>query len=106
MSNRIFKLFARKSKRNQTQTSLLAFCKLEDRLLLAVTDLRFATYNSLNFGSSSGDRQSDFQIVFDELDADVVVMQEVTSEAGADLLLGAINGSGQNFARSEFINEW
>ncbi len=99
------RLFARKPKRNRTRrSSALNFCKLEDRVLLAVTDLRFATYNALNFGSSSADRQDEFEIVFNDLNADVVVMQEITSEVGADLLLNAINGGSQRYSRANFVN--
>ncbi len=77
---------------------------LEDRRLLSATDFRLATYNSLNFGSESASRQDEFQIVFQELDVDALVMQEVTSESGADMLLGALNGSGQTYARADFVD--
>ena len=77
---------------------------LESRRLLAATDFRFVTYNALNYGTNSVDRQDDFQTVFDDLGADIVVMQEITSEVGADLLLGALNASGGQYARANFIN--
>ena len=84
----------------------LRFESLEHRRLLAVTDFRFATYNALNFGTNSADRQDEYQVVFDDLDADVIVMQEITSEVGADLLLAALNNGtgGQTYARANFVN--
>lgn len=82
----------------------LTFQQLEPRQLLAVTDLTMVTYNALNFGTESADRQDEFQVVFQELNADVVVMQEVTSETGADILLNAINAEGQYYARADFVD--
>ena len=95
-----------KSKKNRASASdlVLVFQKLEPRQLLAVTDLTVVTYNALNFGTNSVDRQDEFSIVFGELNADVVVMQEITSEVGADLLLNAINSNGQSYARADFVN--
>lgn len=84
----------------------LPYEPLESRRLLAATDLRFVTYNSLNFGSNSGDRQDDVEVVFDGLDADVVVIQEISSNTGANTLLAALNGNGngQQYSRSDFVN--
>ena len=76
---------------------------LEERRLLAV-DFRFATYNALNFGGDDTDRQADFATVFEDIDADVIVMQEIVSEAGADLLLDALNDSSPIYSRANFVN--
>jgi len=91
---------------SKSKTSRLPYESLESRRLLAAADLRFVTYNSLNFGSNSGDRQDDVEIVFDGLDADVVVIQEITSDTGASTLLAALNGNenGQQYARSDFVD--
>ncbi|MEO1527079.1 MAG: endonuclease/exonuclease/phosphatase family protein [Planctomycetota bacterium] len=76
---------------------------LESRALLAV-DFRVATYNALNFGGDDVDRQDEFATVFAEIDADVIVMQEIVSEAGADLLLGALNDPSPLYSRANFTN--
>ena len=90
--------------RLQNKASRLRYESLEFRRLLAATDLRFVTYNALNFDSNSGSRQDEFEVVFDGLDADVVVMQEVNTNTGANTLLAALNGNGQQYARSDFID--
>ena len=97
--------FEKKRRRKSlTAERRLSFQQLEDRVLLAITDLRLVTYNALNFSSSSGDRQDAFQTVFDDLNADVVVLQEITSAGGADLLLGALNASNPLYASANFVN--
>ena len=83
----------------------LRFESLEDRRLLAATDLRLVTYNALNFDSNSGNRQDDVETVFAGLEADVVVVQEVNTNTGANILLNALNGGGgQQYARADFID--
>ena len=73
------------SKRSlQNKASGLRYESLESRRLLAATDLRFVTYNALNFDSDSGSRQDDFEVIFDGLDADVVVIQEIVTATGAN----------------------
>ena len=94
----------RQRRKSSTSNQRLSFQQLESRMLLAITDLRLVTYNALNFSSSATDRQADFQTVFADLDADVVVLQEITSAGGADLLFNAINAGNQSYASAEFIN--
>ena len=104
--NFLLAIFRRNSspKSFRSKISHLRYDSLENRRLLAATDLRLVTYNSLNFGSNAASRQDEFEIVFDGLDADVVVMQEIVSEAGASTLLTALNGDGQEYARSDFVD--
>jgi endonuclease/exonuclease/phosphatase family metal-dependent hydrolase len=52
--------------------------------------LRVLTYNALNFSSNSGDRLQYFQSVFDEIEPDIVLVQELSNEGGAELLLNAL----------------
>ena len=66
--------------------------------------LRVLTYNALNFGSNSGDRLPYFQSIFNEVEADIVLVQEMSDEAGAELLLTALNNGGSEFSRARFLN--
>jgi len=70
---------------------------------LLTVDLRFATYNVLNFDFSSGNRVDEMEIVFEELDADVLVVQEIIDVAGANFLLDALNANGTEYARANFM---
>ncbi len=82
----------------------LLFEPLECRRLLAATDLRFVTYNALNFDSSSSSRQDEMEIIFADIEADVLAIQEVNTAGGADILLDALNAGGQEYARGDFID--
>ena len=99
-------IFGRNSSKKslRSTTTRLRYESLETRRLLAATDLRLVTYNSLNFNSTSLSRQDDVELVFEGLEADVVVVQEVVTNAGADTLLAALNGGGQQYASSIFVN--
>ena len=44
------------------------------------------------------------RLVFEGLEADVVVVQEVVTDTGANTLLAALNGNGQQYASSIFVN--
>jgi len=66
--------------------------------------LRVLTYNALNFSSNSGDRLPYFQSIFNEVEADIVLVQELSDEAGAELLLTALNNGGSEFSRARFLN--
>ena len=66
--------------------------------------LRVLTYNALNFSSNSGERLQYFQSVFSEIEPDVVLIQELSDEAGAELLLTALNNGGNIFSRTRFLN--
>jgi hypothetical protein len=51
------------------------------------THFRIMTYNVLNFSSSNFDRAGYFQTVFDSVNADVILIQEMIDEGGCDTLL-------------------
>lgn len=65
---------------------------------------RVMTYNALNFSYNDGDRAGYFQTVFDSVNADVILMQEMINEAGCDTLLNRLNSDGQEYARADFID--
>lgn len=62
---------------------------------------KFMSYNALNFDGLS--RTEYFETVFADAAPDIIVMQEIATEAGADALLGALNSAIGEFNRSEFI---
>tara|TARA_B100000315_G_scaffold201954_2_gene194508 strand:- start:2629 stop:3711 length:1083 start_codon:yes stop_codon:yes gene_type:complete len=68
--------------------------------------VRIATYNILNFPGSTGDeRVPSFQLVLDEISPDILVVQEMLSQDGADTFLNdVLNYSNLTFAASNFIN--
>ena len=66
--------------------------------------LRILTYNTLNFSSNSGDRLQYFQSIFDEIEPDIVLVQELSNEGGAELLLNALNNGGNNFSKARFLD--
>jgi len=69
--------------------------------------LRVVTYNILNFpGTDGGTRVDDFRIVFDELDPDVVIVQEMISSAGVTQFLNSVmNYTVPNeYAAGPFVN--
>ena len=67
-------------------------------------DFRVMTYNALNFSHDDGDRAGYFKTVFDSVNADVILMQEMINEAGCDTLLNRLNTSGNEYARANFID--
>ena len=72
--------------------------------MLAAIDLRFVTYNALNFDSNSGNRQDEMEIIFEDLDADVLAIQEIITAEGANILLDALNANGAEYARGDFVD--
>ncbi len=66
--------------------------------------LRVLTYNALNFNSNSGDRLPYFQSIFNEVEPDIVLVQEMSDEGGAELLLTALNNGGNNFSKARFLD--
>ena len=51
--------------------------------LFASVNFRVMTYNTLNFNGSS--RLSSFQTVFEQVNPDILICQEISSEAGSDM---------------------
>ena len=69
--------------------------------------VRVVTYNILNFpGSTGGAREDDFRIVVEELNADVLVVQEMLSSTGVSQFLNNVlnYGSTGEYAAAPFIN--
>jgi len=66
--------------------------------------LRILTYNALNFSSNSGDRLPYFQSTFNEIEPDIVLVQEMSDEGGAELLLTTLNNGGNNFSKALFLD--
>ena len=68
--------------------------------------VRIATYNILNFPGSTGDeRVPSFQLVLDEISPDILVVQEMLSQDGADTFLNdVLNYSNLTYSASAFIN--
>ncbi len=98
-------LFNRQSPtRRRLKSKTFHFETLESRRLLAAVDLRFVTYNALNFDSSSGNRQDEMEIIFEDLDADVLAIQEINTAQGANILLDALNANGTEYARGNFVD--
>ena len=73
--------------------------------LFSSTSFRVMTYNALNFPSAEGsNRLPYFQTVFEAVSPDILIMQEIESEEGADLLLAKLNANGTIFSRANFID--
>ncbi len=62
------------------------------------------TYNALKFpGANGAGRLSYFQTVFETSEPDILIMQEIENEDGADMLLTTLNANGIQYARAEFV---
>ena len=73
--------------------------------LFAQVNFRVMTYNALKYAdNTNGDRLHYFQTVFEAVHPDVLLMQELINEEGADSLLKALNATGQEYERVPFIN--
>jgi endonuclease/exonuclease/phosphatase family metal-dependent hydrolase len=59
------------------------------------------SYNTLNFDGTS--RLSDFQTVLGNSEPDILICQEISSEAGANAMLSVLNAAIGGYARSDFI---
>jgi len=67
-------------------------------------DIRLATYNALNFGNDSADRISYFETIFNQIDADVYIFQEIEDGFGAELMLEAANDGSNEFSSALFLD--
>ncbi len=84
---------------------VLLNCLLFIPNLLADINFRVMTYNVLNFSEASGlDRIQYFQTIIEEVNPDIVIMQEMINEEGANLMLNALNTNGQEYTGAEFID--
>ncbi|MBC8527176.1 MAG: endonuclease/exonuclease/phosphatase family protein, partial [Candidatus Cloacimonetes bacterium] len=72
--------------------------------IFAATNFRVMTYNALFFPSENGaGRLDDFRAVFEEIQPDILLMQEIESSAGADMLLTELNSAGTEYSRANFV---
>jgi len=69
--------------------------------LFASVNFRVMTYNALNFDGTS--RLSSFQTVFEQVDPDILICQEISSEAGSDALLSLLNTAIGGYLRANFV---
>ena len=65
---------------------------------------RVMTYNSLRMSDNDGNRQPAYETVFEEANADIIVMQEVVDVEGAEILLAALNAQSEDYSMAPFIN--
>jgi endonuclease/exonuclease/phosphatase family metal-dependent hydrolase len=65
------------------------------------TNFRVMSYNTLNFDGT--DRLSYFQTVINNANPDILICQEIESEAGANAMLSVLNAAIGGYARSAFI---
>lgn len=73
--------------------------------LYADVNFRVVTYNVLNFSYDNGiDRYDYFQSVVEAIEPDVVLLQEMINQEGADLFLDILNSNGNEFNAADFIN--
>ncbi|MCK4321756.1 T9SS type A sorting domain-containing protein [candidate division WOR-3 bacterium] len=68
------------------------------------TYFRVITYNALNFSDNDFDRAGYFQTIFDSVNADIILVQEMIDEGGCDTLLNRLNSDGLEYERAEFID--
>jgi len=69
--------------------------------IFADTNFRVMSYNALNFDGTS--RLSDFQTVLLNTKPDIVICQEIVSEAGANAMLSVLNDAIGGYARADFV---
>lgn len=73
--------------------------------LYADVNFRVVTYNVLNFSYDNGiDRYDYFQSVVEAIEPDVVLLQEMINQEGADLFLDILNSNGNEFDAADFID--
>ncbi len=65
--------------------------------------LRIATYNLLKFpGNNGNDRLDDFEIVLQQMQADILVVQELETQAGLTAILDILNAKQNDFEAAAF----
>ncbi len=77
-------------------------------LLLSLVSLGFSqiettimTYNVLDY---SGGRTQEFDTIFDEIEPDVLVTQEISSQSGVNALLNVLNDNGTQYAAAPYFD--
>jgi len=69
--------------------------------LFASVNFRVMTYNALNFDGTS--RLSNFQTVLEQVNPDILICQEISSEAGSDVMLSVLNAAIGGYVRANFV---
>jgi len=69
--------------------------------IFADTNFRVMSYNALNFDGT--DRLTDFQTVFEEVQPDILITQEIKTESASDVILNILNTAIGGYARADFV---
>jgi len=69
------------------------------------TQFRVMTYNILNFPGSTPQRLGYMMKVFRQIVPDILIIQELNSASGADMILDSLNTITGDYARAEFIQD-
>ena len=67
------------------------------------TPFRVMTYNSLRMSSNDQDRLDEFQLVFEASNPDILLMQELENEGGAEILLAALNADSVEYSMAPYL---
>ena len=70
-------------------------------LLFADTNFRVMSYNTLNFDGT--DRLAEFQTVFEGVQPDILICQEIKTESASDVMLNILNTAIGGYARANFV---
>ncbi len=69
--------------------------------LFSDTNFRVMSYNTLNFEGT--DRLTDFQIVLETSQPDILITQEMKTESASDVILSILNSTIGGYARANFV---
>ena len=83
---------------------LFIFLLVGNSLLFAEMNFKIMSYNALNFDYSSSTRADYFKQIISEYDPDIIVMQEIIDQAGANILLNAFNEINDEYSAVDFHN--
>ncbi len=83
--------------------TLIAILLLSTAMLSAAV-VKIMTYNSLNFNDDDTDRVDDFETVFDQISPTILVMQEMHSDEGCELMLEALNDDYDDYMMAPFVD--
>ncbi len=72
--------------------------------LSLAASIRVVTYNALNFGGNDEDRLPFFETILNDIDADILLFQEIENGMGGELLLSALNNGSDDFSGSVYLN--
>jgi len=68
------------------------------------THFRVMSYNMLYFSHDDGDRAGYFQAVFDSVNPDIILTQEMVDSAGCDTILNRLNQENNEYSRADFFD--